>query len=109
MVKSGGEQGLLSLAFHPGYAKNHRFFVYFNDTNGDVRVYEYRSSGGVGVPGSGRSLLLVPHRSSTTTTAASCSSARTGSCTPAPATAARAATRTTTRRTSAPASGSSCA
>jgi glucose/arabinose dehydrogenase len=62
MVKSGGEQGLLSLAFHPSYAKNHRFFVYFNDTNGDVRVYEYRSSGGVGVPGSGRSLLLVPHR-----------------------------------------------
>ena len=62
MVKSGGEQGLLSLAFHPNYAKNHRFFVYFNDTSGDVRVYEFRSSGGVGVPGSGRSLLLVPHR-----------------------------------------------
>src|SRR3954451_8095813 len=62
MVKSGGEQGLLSVAFHPNYAKNHRFFVYFNDTSGDVRVYEFRSSGGVGVPGSGRSLLLVSHR-----------------------------------------------
>src|SRR5690242_17120344 len=35
MVKSGGEQGLLSIAFHPSYAKNHRFFVYFNDTSGD--------------------------------------------------------------------------
>ena len=26
-VKSGGEQGLLSVAFHPQYAKNHRFYV----------------------------------------------------------------------------------
>src|SRR5438132_1389513 len=62
MVKSGGEQGLLSLAFHPNYAKNHRFFVYFNDTSGDVRVYEYRSNGTIGLPGTGKSLLLVPHR-----------------------------------------------
>src|SRR5438132_1583931 len=62
MVKSGGEQGLLSLAFHPNYAKNHRFFVYFNDTSGDVRVYEFRSNGTIGLPGTGKSLLLVPHR-----------------------------------------------
>lgn len=26
-VRSGGEMGLLSVAFHPAYAKNHRFFV----------------------------------------------------------------------------------
>ena len=54
MVKSGGEQGLLSVAFHPSYAKNHRFFVYFNDTSGDVRVYEFRSNGAVGLPGNGQ-------------------------------------------------------
>jgi glucose/arabinose dehydrogenase len=62
MVKSGGEQGLLSMAFHPNYAKNHRFFVYFNDTSGDVRVYEFRSNGTIGLPNTGKSLLLVPHR-----------------------------------------------
>src|SRR5512137_1464810 len=28
-VKSGGEQGLLGLAFHPGYATNGYFYVYY--------------------------------------------------------------------------------
>ena len=62
MVKSGGEQGLLSIAFHPGYAKNHRFFLYFNDKSGDVRVYEFQSNGTVGLPNTGKSLLRVAHR-----------------------------------------------
>lgn len=61
-VRSGGEQGLLSVAFHPRYAKNHRFFVYFNDRSGDVRVFEFRSNGSVGLPSTGRSLLRVNHR-----------------------------------------------
>jgi glucose/arabinose dehydrogenase len=58
-VKSGGEQGLLSLAFHPGYAQNHRFYVDYTDVNGDTRVVEFRSANGVGVPSSGRSILFV--------------------------------------------------
>ena len=62
MVRSGGEQGLLSLAFHPRYKRNHRFFVYFNEKSGDVRVYEFRSNGSVGLRKTGRSLLRVPHR-----------------------------------------------
>ncbi|MET0274188.1 MAG: PQQ-dependent sugar dehydrogenase [Phenylobacterium sp.] len=37
----GGEQGLLGLAFHPDYATNGRFFVYLNNTAGDVEVREY--------------------------------------------------------------------
>jgi glucose/arabinose dehydrogenase len=62
LVRSGGEQGLLSIAFHPKYAKNHRFFVYFNDKSGDVRVFEFRSNGTVGLPGTAKSLLRVGHR-----------------------------------------------
>ena len=62
LVRSGGEQGLLSVAFHRNYAKNRRFFVYFNDNRGDVRVFEYRSNGTIGLPNTARSLLRVPHR-----------------------------------------------
>src|SRR5215210_2645557 len=44
-VRSGGEQGLLSVAFHPRYATNHLFYVDYTDNNGDTRVVEYRSDG----------------------------------------------------------------
>lgn len=58
-VRSGGEQGLLSVAFHPGYARNHLFYVAYTDTNGDSRVVQYRSANGVGVPSSAKQLLFV--------------------------------------------------
>jgi len=41
-VTSGSEQGLLSLAFAPDYARSGRFYVYFTDRAGDQRVVEYR-------------------------------------------------------------------
>jgi glucose/arabinose dehydrogenase len=56
---SGSEQGLFSVAFHPNYAQNHRFFVDYTDRNGDTRVVEYRSNGTRVVPGSRRQLLFV--------------------------------------------------
>src|SRR4051794_11466864 len=40
-VKSGGEQGLLSVAFSPQYRSNHRFYVDYTDTSGDTRVVEF--------------------------------------------------------------------
>jgi glucose/arabinose dehydrogenase len=58
-VVSGGEQGLLSVAFHPQYKKNHRFYVDYTDRNGDTRVVEFRSRGGIAVKSSARQLLFV--------------------------------------------------
>jgi glucose/arabinose dehydrogenase len=59
LVVSGGEQGLLSVAFHPRYAQNRRFYVDYTDTNGDTRVVEYRSDGRRAIPSSARQLLLI--------------------------------------------------
>ena len=44
-VLAGGERGLLSVAFHPNYAQNRRYYVQYTDRNGDQRVVEYRSRG----------------------------------------------------------------
>jgi glucose/arabinose dehydrogenase len=43
-VSSGSEQGLLGLAFHPGYAANGRFVVNYTDLSGDTRVSVFRVS-----------------------------------------------------------------
>jgi glucose/arabinose dehydrogenase len=43
-VSTGGEQGLLGLAFHPLYATNGRFVVHYTDLAGDTRVSEFRVS-----------------------------------------------------------------
>jgi glucose/arabinose dehydrogenase len=45
-ITSGGEQGLLSMAFAPDYAKSGRFYVDFTDRNGDTRVQQFRRSAG---------------------------------------------------------------
>jgi glucose/arabinose dehydrogenase len=58
-VLSGGEQGLLSVAFHPNYAENHLFYVDYTDRNGDTRIVEYRSDGEKAIPSSARQLVFV--------------------------------------------------
>src|SRR5215212_1089741 len=37
-VASGGERGMLSLAFHPQYQTNGFFYVYFTGNNGEIRI-----------------------------------------------------------------------
>lgn len=42
VLSSGNEQGLLGLAFHPNYAQNGYFYVYYTKkTNGDTRVSRF--------------------------------------------------------------------
>jgi glucose/arabinose dehydrogenase len=58
LVRSGGEQGLLSVAFHPKYRSNHLFYVNYTDVNGDSRIVEYRSSAS-GAPRRTRELFFL--------------------------------------------------
>ncbi len=63
LVDSGGaELGLLGLAFHPEFAWNGRFFVYYTDVNEDTPLVEYRVSDvdpNRADPGSARRLLFL--------------------------------------------------
>jgi glucose/arabinose dehydrogenase len=59
LVQAGGEQGLLSVAFDPAYATNHRFYVDYTDVHGDTRVVRYTSNGTRANPGSAKQLLFV--------------------------------------------------
>jgi glucose/arabinose dehydrogenase len=43
-VRSGGEQGLLSVAFHPLYSSNGFLFVNYTDKKGDTRIERYTVS-----------------------------------------------------------------
>jgi glucose/arabinose dehydrogenase len=58
-VSSGGERGLLSLAFAPDYASSGRFYVDYTDRNGDSRIVEYhRRTADVADAGSARQVLF---------------------------------------------------
>jgi glucose/arabinose dehydrogenase len=59
LVVSGGEQGLLSVAFDPAYQHTHRFFVDYTDRNGDTRVVEYRSNGRSAIQSSAKVVAFV--------------------------------------------------
>jgi hypothetical protein len=43
-VRAVDERGLFSIAFDPKYADNGRFYAYFTDAEGDVRVSQFRRS-----------------------------------------------------------------
>lgn len=62
-VRSGGEQGLLSIAFPPDYRTSGRLYAYFTDGDGDIVVEQFRRSSAVRAgAGSGRRIIEVPHR-----------------------------------------------
>ena len=62
-VLSGGERGLLSVAFHPQYATNHFFYVYFTQTNGDIQIERFTTTSNAEVadPATSKLIITAPH------------------------------------------------
>ena len=58
-VSTDGERGLHAIAFHPDYEENGRFFVHYNDLDGDSRSRSTRRGAAAPSPGKGRMLLEV--------------------------------------------------
>lgn len=58
-VRSGGEQGLLSMAFHPRYRENGYFFVNFTDRNGDTHIERFRVSSDPNIANTGSAKLIL--------------------------------------------------
>jgi glucose/arabinose dehydrogenase len=58
-VSTGGEQGLLGLAFDPQYASNGRFVVHYTDLAGDTRVSSFRVSPDPNVADPASELLVL--------------------------------------------------
>ena len=63
-VGTGGEGGLLSMAFDPRFAANGFFYVYFTEASGDIAIERFQVSAGnpdVADPAPLR-ILTIPHR-----------------------------------------------
>jgi len=67
-VSSGGERGMLSLAFDPGFASNGYVFVYFTDPSGDIAVERFtlpvsgNAAPSSGVESTAVRVLTIAHR-----------------------------------------------
>ncbi|MEO7264066.1 MAG: PQQ-dependent sugar dehydrogenase [Ferruginibacter sp.] len=60
---AGNEQGLLSMAFHPSYASNGYFFIYYTNTTGAVTLARYRRDAvnpNIADPSTGIVVLTIP-------------------------------------------------
>jgi glucose/arabinose dehydrogenase len=58
----GGERGLLSIAFPSDYASSKRFYVYYTDNQGSIRVDEFRRTSATrAAAGSRRAVITIPH------------------------------------------------
>jgi glucose/arabinose dehydrogenase len=62
-VSTGGERGLLSVAFPPDYERSRLLYVYFTNRSGDIEIAElHAEAAGTKAPASTlRRVLLVPH------------------------------------------------
>lgn len=63
IISSGGERGLLSVAFHPDYETNRYFFIYYTNLSGDITIGRYQAQAGdpnLADAASGVVLLNIP-------------------------------------------------
>ncbi len=63
-VQTGGESGLLSMAFAPDFARSRRYYVYYVDNGGSLAVDGFRASAKAPnrtQPGSRRKVIREPH------------------------------------------------
>ena len=65
-ISLGGEQGLLSVCFHPQYKTNGLFFVYYNTTMGSLEIARYQVGDGndsinLARPSSKKIIITIPH------------------------------------------------
>jgi glucose/arabinose dehydrogenase len=63
LVTTGGERGLLSVAFSPAYATSRLLYVYFTNRSGDIEIAELRADpdGRHANPATLRPVVIVPH------------------------------------------------
>ncbi len=66
-VNFSGEQGLLSLAFHPDYNNNGLLYVYYVNTGGDLELARYQISGNPNVADAASKVIVltIPHPGNT--------------------------------------------
>lgn len=67
-IAATGEQGLLSMAFHPAYNTNGFFYVYYTNTAGDLELARYHVSTvdpNIADPASKVILITIPHPTNT--------------------------------------------
>ncbi|HEV7699879.1 MAG TPA: PQQ-dependent sugar dehydrogenase [Pyrinomonadaceae bacterium] len=64
-ILSGGERGLLGLAFHPQYSTNRRFFIYYTRAgDGAIEIAEYQANAtdpNVAVQTPVKTIITIPH------------------------------------------------
>ena len=62
-VSTGGERGLLSIAFDPHYARNHLFYAYYTNGAGNIEIDEFRArvQHASASEGSRRRVIVIPH------------------------------------------------
>ncbi len=63
-VSTGGERGMLSIAFDPHYRRNHLLYVYYTNRAGNLEIDEFRAGSNRNAnEASRRRVIVIPHPS----------------------------------------------